>query len=142
MRKNKNLQLLRVTLIFCALSCISYGFLHLFFPEAYVNASNGEPVSPGWIRFFGPILISIGVGAIMVYRSPEKQGIFVLVMAFGSLGAGLTQLYSVFYDAEGIGTLWDTISPMLVNFTLSILFFISLRRQKRFYGRLKTKHFL
>ena len=130
MRKNKNLTLLRITLILVAVSIIPYGILHWFFPEAYVAASDGGPVSPGWIRSFGPVLVCVGVGAILVYRNPVKQGIFVVVLAFGLLCASLTQLYSVFYDTEGLGIIWDTISPLLVQFTLSVLLFVSLRQSK------------
>lgn len=127
MRKYKNLQLLRVTLLLFAGFIMFYGILHLFFPEMYVNTSGGGEVTAGWIRWFGPILIGIGIASIMVYRKPEKQGIFITMLIIGSFGCGLTSIYSLFYDT-GMGELWDTLSPMIANFTFSILFLISLRQ--------------
>lgn len=130
MKKYKNVQLLRITLILFSCISILYGALHLFFPEQYVNLSNAGPVAPGWIRWFGPLLICIGVASIMVYRKPEKQGIFITMLAFGSLACSLTLLYSVFYDSDGIGTAWDTYSSIITNLVLSILLFLSLRQSR------------
>lgn len=126
-KKYRNIQLLRISLILFACISILYGSLHLFFPEQYVALSNAGPVAAGWIRWFGPLLICLGIAAIMVYLKPEKQGILITMFAIGCLSCGLTLLYSLFFDTEGIGNTWDTYSAIITNIVLSLLFFISLR---------------
>ena len=107
-----------------------YGVIYLFFPEVEVKATGAEPIPVGWIRWIGGILIPLGIAAFMIYRNPSKQGIFISMVAIGSLLVGLTLFYTVFFENEGIGNIWNTIIPAIVHIILSILFWISLMKSK------------
>jgi hypothetical protein len=128
MTQNKNLQLLKISLLLFAIVTLVYGFVYLFIPEIYVKSTGSEPIPPSWIRWSGGILISLGIGAIMVYRNPGKQGIFVKMSAIGTLIVGLTNLYEVFF--ESVGSVWYAIPPAIVNLLLSALLWISLKQSK------------
>lgn len=128
MTQNKNLQLLKVALILFAVVTLVNGLVYLFIPEIYIRLTGSEPVPPAWIRWSGGILISLGIGAIMVYRNPRKQGIFIKMSAIGTLIVGLTNLYEVFF--EGVGSVWYAIPPAIVNLLLSALLWISLKQAK------------
>jgi hypothetical protein len=128
MADNKNTKLLKVALILFAVFTLVYGLVYLFIPEIYVKSTGSEPVPPAWIRWFGGILISLGIGAIMVFRNPEKQGIFVKISAIGTLIVGLTELYSTFF--ESVGNIWFDLVPEIVTLILSALLWISLKQAK------------
>jgi len=66
----------------------------LIFPGTLVTLSVGNPVEFGWLRWSGGIIIALGIGALMVFRKPEKQGIFVFIMALSTLLSGLGMLCS------------------------------------------------
>lgn len=83
MTQNKNLQLLKVALILFAVVTLVNGLVYLFIPEIYIRLTGSESVPPAWIRWSGGILISLGIGAIMVFRNPRKQGIFIKMSAIG-----------------------------------------------------------
>ena len=122
--------LLKVSLIIFAIVSLVYGFVYLFFPQMNVEASGGDPVASGWIRWMGGILIALGIGAIMIFRNPNKQGIFITTIALGTLLCGLALLYSGLFEPEGIGNVWHTLIPGIINVLLSILFWISLKQSK------------
>jgi len=122
--------LLKVSLMIFALVSLVYGFIYLFFPQLNVEAAEGDPVASGWLRWMGGILLALGVGAIMVFRNPSKQGIFVTTIALGTLLCGLALLYSGVFESEGIGNVWHTFIPGIINVLLSILFWISLKQSK------------
>jgi len=128
--QNKNLQLLKVTLLISAVVTLVFGILHLFIPELYVRISGGESIPSSWIRWFGGILIPLGIAAIMVFRNPVKQGIFVTMSALANLLCGLTLLYSLLFESTGIGKTFATAAPAIVNLILSALLWISLKRAK------------
>ena len=130
MEPNKNSQLLKVSLLLFAVVSLGYGVIYLFFPEVEVKATGAEPIPVGWIRWFGAVLIPLGIAAIMIYRKPSKQGIFILMLAIGNLLVGLTLFYTVLFENEGIGDIWNTIIPAIVHITFSILFWISLMKSK------------
>lgn len=130
MASETKLNLLKVTLIIFALIAFVYGFIYLFFPQVDVKASGGDPVPSGWLRWFGGILLALGVGAIMIIRNPKKQGIFVTTIALGTLLCGLALLYSGLFEAEGIGNVWHTLIPGIINVLLSILIWISIKQSK------------
>jgi uncharacterized protein YjeT (DUF2065 family) len=88
MAENKNFQLLKVAMILLAVVTLVNGLVYLFIPEIYIKLTGSEPIPPAWIRWSGGILISLGIGAIMVFRNPEKQGIFVIMSAIGTLIVG------------------------------------------------------
>jgi hypothetical protein len=128
MSESKNLQLLKVALILFAVLTLVYGLVYLFIPEIYVKSTGSEPIPSAWIRWFGGILIALALGAIMVFRNPGKQGIFITLLALGSLLEGLISLYSAIF--EGVGKIWFDIVPAIVLFILSTLFWISLKQAK------------
>jgi len=128
MTEYKNLQLLKIALIIFAFLTIVYGLVYLFIPEIYVKSTGSEPVPSAWIRWFGGILIALGIGAIMVFRKPSKQGIFVKLLAIGTLLDGLIQLYSTFF--ESVSKIWFDLLPVIVILILSALFWISLKQAK------------
>ena len=130
MTENKNLRLLKIALILFAVVTLVYGLVHLFIPELYVKISGGESIPPSWIRWIGGILISLGIGAIMVFRNPVKQGIFITISALGSLLCGLTLLYSLLFESTGIGKTFATAAPAIVLLILSVLLWISLKQAK------------
>ncbi len=128
MAQNKSSQLLKVSLLLFALVTLVYGLIYLFIPEFYVKSSGSEPVPSAWIRWTGGILIALGLGAIMVFRNPLKQGIFITMTAIGTLLCGLTLLYSLFF--ESAGNFWSTATPAIINLILSALLWISLNKDK------------
>ncbi len=128
MTENKNLRLLKVSLLLFAVLTLGYGLVYLFIPEIYVKSTGSEPVPSAWIRWFGGILIALGIGAIMVFRKPGKQAIFVKMMAIGTLLDGLIQLYSTFFESPGI--IWFDLVPVIVTLILSALLWISLKQAK------------
>jgi len=128
MTQNKNSQLLKVALILYAVLALAYGLVYLFIPEIYVKSTGSEPVPSAWIRWIGGILIALGIGAIMVFRNPGKQGIFIKISAIGTLIVGLTNLYSLFF--ESVGDTWSTLAPGIVLLILSALLWISLKQAK------------
>ena len=131
MAQNKNSNLLKLTLIIFILITLAYGIIYLFVPQSAVEASGSDPVSSGWLRWIGGIILALGVGGIMVYRKPEKQGIFITTLSLGSFLGGLALLYSGIFEPEGIGNIWHTIIPGIVLLILSIAFWISLKKNKQ-----------
>ncbi len=128
MTENKNLKLLKVSLLLFAVLTLVYGLVYLFIPEIYVKSTGSEPIPSAWIRWFGGILIALGIGAIMVFRKPGKQGIFVKLLAIGTLLDGLIQLYSTFF--ESVANIWFDLVPVIVLLILSALLWISLKQAK------------
>ena len=130
MEPNKISELLKVSLWLFAVISLGYGVIYLFFPEVEIKATGAEPIPTGWIRWFGAILIPLGIAAIMILRNPSKQGVFISMLAFGNLLVGLTLFYTVLFEGEGIGNLLNTIIPAIVHIILSILFWIGLKQSK------------
>jgi hypothetical protein len=94
MAQSNNVTLLKVVLVILAVVSIIYGIGYLIFPGALVTFSGGNPVEVGWLRWSGGIIIALGIGALMVFRKPEKQGIIVFTMALSTLLCGLGLLCS------------------------------------------------
>jgi hypothetical protein len=94
MAQNNDVKLLRVALVVLAVVSIIYGLGFLIVPGIWVALSGGNPVEFGWLRWPGGIIIALGIGALQVFRKPEKQGIFVFMSALSTLLAGLGILYS------------------------------------------------
>jgi len=94
MAQNDNVKGLKVTLIIFAVIMFVYGFGFLFVPGILFKLIGGNPVEFGWLRWSGGVIIALGIGALMVYNNPEKQGIFVTSMALAILFGGLGMLYS------------------------------------------------
>jgi hypothetical protein len=129
MAEKKN-QFLKITLALLAIITLGYGIIYLFFPQIQISAAGGEPIEPGWIRWFGGILIALGMGSIMVLRNPEKQGIFVTVCCVGTLLFSLASFYEVIFVEFGDYNLLNTLIPAIVMTVMAILLWLSLRQSK------------
>ena len=129
MSEKKNL-LLKISLVLIALITLVYGVIYLFFPEVEIKATGAEPINPGWIRWFGGILLALGICSIMIFRNPVKQGIFVTSIAIGTAIVGLTLFYSVIFETENNAHMLNALIPAIVNSKISVLFWISLRQSK------------
>ena len=126
----KKHRLLKITLLLFAIDALAYGIIYMFFPEFEIRSSGSVEFPAGWIRFIGPVYISLGIGAIMVYRNPIKQGIVVTMVCIGTFLQGLTLLYTAIFEYEGMGNIWRTLIPAFIILIFSALFFISLRKSK------------
>jgi uncharacterized protein YjeT (DUF2065 family) len=134
MTEPKSSPILRISLIVFAIVALFYGVTYMFIPQFHVQMAGDDVVPSGWLRWFGPILIALGIGTIMVLRKPKKQGTFVKMLAIGTLLCGPTLLYSAFYEYEGIGQLESTIIPAVVLLALSLLLWIGYIRNKELLG--------
>ena len=121
MAQDDNVKILKFTLIIFAVIAFVYGFGLLFVPGLLASLSGGDPVEFGWLRWSGGIIIALGIGCLMVFSKPEKQGIFVTSMALATLFAGLGILYSWIMQ-EYTGATWFMALPTCLMLVLSGLF--------------------
>jgi hypothetical protein len=128
MAEKKN-QLLKITLALFALVSLYYGIIYLFFPGFEIENAGGEPIPEAWVRWFGPILLALSFGSMMMFRNPAKQGIFVLTLCIGSLLTALTLFYEMIFGSAGFNLL-TTLIPAVVLTIIAILFWFSLRQSK------------
>ena len=129
MEENKNLAFLKIVLIIYAIVCIVYGLFYFLIPDYLVNLSGGEPVFHGWLRWSGGVLIALGIGAMLVYKNPKNQGIFVVTIAIGSTLAGLALLYAWITIEEGANVLF-TAFPTIILLIISGLLWWSRQQVK------------
>ncbi|KPJ98605.1 MAG: hypothetical protein AMJ60_07705 [Desulfobacterales bacterium SG8_35] len=129
MSESKN-QLLKLTLALYAVITLLYGITYLFFPNLQIKMAGGEPIEPGWIRWFGGVLLALGIGSIMVIRNPVKQGIYVTAMCIGSFLVSLSLIYEVIVVDFEEYNLSSTLIPAIVLFLIGVLFWMSLRKSK------------
>ncbi|MCK5839790.1 MAG: DUF4345 family protein [Bacteroidales bacterium] len=128
MEKKMNLTLLKVTLIIYAVIAIVYGLCYFFIPEKLVELSGGDPIPSPWIRWAGGVVISLGVGAILIFRNPAKQYVFVFTLALGTLLTGLALVYA--WVCEIASEVWFTAMPAILMLVVSALFWWSLFQAK------------
>jgi uncharacterized membrane protein len=114
MAQSNNETLLRVALVILAVITIIYGIGFLIVPGTMVTLSRGNPVNFGWLRWPGGVIIALGIGALMVFRKPEKQGIFVFMSALSTLLAGLGLLYSWIMKEYTESTLFIAVPTILI----------------------------
>ena len=129
MAQNGKIKMLRVILIIVAIVGLIYGLGFAIVPGVWVNLSGGSPVDFGWLRWSGGVLIALGIGIIMVFRKPEKQGIFVVTIALGTLFSGLGMLYSWIMKEHSRSTMFIIIH-MGLNLVLSGLLWWGRKRAK------------
>ena len=129
MTEKKN-QLLKITLALFALVSLYYGIIYLFFPGFEIENAGGEPIPEGWVRWFGPVLLALSFGSMMIFRNPVKQGIFVLTLCIGSLLLSLTLYYELIVGDRQDFNLLTTLIPAIVLTIITILFYFSLRQSK------------
>jgi len=114
MGQNNNAKLLRVALGILAVVSIIYGIGYLIVPGMWVTLSGGNPVEFGWLRWSGGIILALGIGALMLFRKPEKQGIFVFTSALSTLLAGLGLLWSWITKEYSGSTIFIAVPTILV----------------------------
>jgi len=110
--------MLRVVLIVFAVVSFVYGVGFLFVPGVWVDLNGGDLVDYGWLRWPGGFLIGIGIGAIMVARKLENQGVFVIAIALATLLGGLGMLYSLIMN-EYTGTTMFIMVPTAIQLVTS-----------------------
>ncbi len=121
MSQNSGLKNLKYVLILYIVGNLFYGVFFLLLPGMLVSMSGvPEPVNLGWIRWAGGPLFALGAGAIQVYRSPAKQGIFVTIAAISELLIGSGLLYSKIFDHSTSYT-WFIMTPCVVALVLFVL---------------------
>jgi uncharacterized membrane protein HdeD (DUF308 family) len=130
MTKNGNFKLLKIALAIFALVVIVYGISQVFLTQGYMEMTGSEPVHPSWLRWPGGVLIALGIGAILVFRNPAGQDIFVLSIALGSLFAGLILMYTLLFEMVGQDNTWFTAMPSIINLCLSALLLWGRQRAK------------
>ena len=102
----------------------------MFFPGFEIENAGGEPIPEGWVRWFGPVLLALSFGSMMMIRNPVKQGIFVLTLCIGSLLLSLTLYYELIFEGREDFNLLTTLIPAIVLTIIAILFWLSLRQSK------------
>jgi hypothetical protein len=129
MAQNGEVKVLKCSLLVAALVSLVYGLGYLFAPAKLVNLSGGNPIDFSWLRWSGGVLIALGIGCLMVFSKPEKQGIFVVSIALALLLAGLGLLYSWIMH-EYSGATWFIALPTCLTLVLSVLLFWSRSKAK------------
>ena len=129
MAQGKDPKMLKVILIIFTVVVLIYGLGYLFIPDVFVTLYGSEPIDLGWIRWSGGPLIALGIGAILVIRKPDKQGIFVTTIAIGTLITGLGLLYSLLTREYG-GSILSIVIAIAITLVLSGLLWWSRQQAK------------
>ena len=119
MAQNNKLVLLKVALVLFIVITFVYGIGYLFFPQSLISMSGSEPVPSGWLRWPGGVLLSLTIGAILVFQKPEKQSAMIITFALGTLFTGLALVYNLFFSM--VGSLSFTLIPTILLFVSSAL---------------------
>jgi uncharacterized membrane protein YcaP (DUF421 family) len=122
MAQNDDVKVLKFALMIAAIVSLVYGLAYLLVPGTLVKLSGGNPVEFGWLRWSGGVIIALAIGALMVHSKPEKQNIFVTIMALAHLLSGLGLLYSWIMQ-EFSGATWFIAIPTCLILILSALLF-------------------
>ena len=121
MTQTKNLTLLSAALALFAVVSIAYGIGLVFFTLRLVEMSGTDPFEPNWIRWAGGVLIGLGIAAILAFRNPAKQDIYVIAIALGTLFTGLALLYQLIFDWNPEYVVSFTALPCFLNLLVSAL---------------------
>lgn len=132
MAESDNVKILRVALVILAVVSIIYGLGFLIVPGMLVTLSGGNPIDLGWLRWSGGIITAIGVGTLMVFRRPEKQGIFVFTAALSMLLSGLALSFSWITKEYTTSTMFIAVPTVLLLVISGLLW----------WGRQKAKEIL
>jgi hypothetical protein len=122
MAQNDDVKVLKFSLMIAAIVSLVYGLGYLLIPGTLVKLSGGSLVDAGWLRWSGGVIIALAIGGLMVYNKPEKQNIFVTIMALAHLLSGLGLLYSWIMQ-EYSGATWFIAIPTCLTLILSALLF-------------------
>ena len=129
MAEKKN-QLLKITLVLSAIILLGYGVEYLFFPGIQIKMTGGEPIPWFWINWIGGVMLALGVGCILVYRNPVKQGIFVTTVCIGAIVTALALFHQVIFFWNDSYNMLNTLIPAIVLTVTAILLWLSLRQSK------------
>lgn len=127
---DKKNQLLKFSLVLSAIILLYYGVSYLFFPEAQIKMSGGEPIPFFWVNWFGGVLIALGIGCVLVIRKPFKQGIFITTVCIGSLVTALALYHQYIFLYDDSYNMLNALIPAIVLTVMAILLFLSLRQSK------------
>ena len=122
MAQNDDVKALKFALMIAAIFSLVYGLGYLLMPSTLAKLSGGNLVDAGWLRWSGGVIIALAIGALMVRSKPEKQNIFVTIMALAHLLSGLGLLYSWIMQ-EYSGATWFIAVPTCLILILSALLF-------------------
>ena len=129
MTENKNLGFLKIAVLLYAIVCIVYGLAYLFVSDFLVELSGSDPVFHGWLRWSGGTLVALAIGAILVYRKPAGQGIFITTIAIGSSLVSLALFCAWATIEEGSSVLFTAV-PAFVTLLLAVLLWLSRQKAK------------
>ena len=129
MTENKNLGFLKIAVLLYAIVCIVYGLAYLFVSDFLVELSGSDPVFHGWLRWSGGVLVALAIGAFLVYRKPEGQGIFVTTIAIGSSLVCLSLFCAWATMEEGSSVLFTAL-PAFITLVLAVLLWWSRQKAK------------
>jgi len=129
MSEKKN-QLLKFSLVLSAIILLGYGVNFLFFPEAQIKMSGGEPIPFFWINWFGGVMLALGIGCVLVLRNPVKQGIFVTTVCIGSIITALALYHQYIFLFDDTYNMMNALIPAIVLTVMAILLLLSLRQSK------------
>ena len=127
-----NTGLLKFTLLLFAAVCLGWGFCYVVIPDQLVEFSGAPPVFHGWLRWSCAVIIALGVGAILVYRNPRSQWIFVTALSLGCLLSSLCLFWSM-VDVIRMGTVghwWFSASAAIPLLIMAVLFWIARSQAK------------
>jgi uncharacterized protein YjeT (DUF2065 family) len=100
MNQKRNLLFLRSVLLAGGILALVYGLALVLMPQTMVSMSGEQdPVYSGILRWPGGVLVAIGIGTLMVFRKPQKQGIFIITMSLITLFTGLS-FSSTLFDMD------------------------------------------
>lgn len=117
MSPNNGLKKLKAALVFFIIPTLLYGIFFLFLPDVLQSLAGGNLVENGWIRWSGGPMIALGIGAILAYRNPVKQGILITTVTIGPLLVGLAMLYTLLFETYTPHT-WFILVPCILGFAI------------------------
>ena len=129
MSEKKN-QLLKISLVISAIILLGYGVEYLFFPGVQIKMTGGEPIPAFWINWFGGALLAMGIGCILAYRKPEKQGIFVTTILIAASVTALALYQQIIFLWDDAYNMLNTVIPAIVLTIAAILLYLGLRQSK------------
>lgn len=114
---------LKAGLLLGCIITLVYGLIFFLIPNQFVAFSGGDPVAAAWLRWPGGMLIAVAVSNGLVYRSPARQGIWVI---FGMLSFALVGLALLFSWLTGEYTV-DTVNiafPALLDLIMAVVLYL------------------
>lgn len=114
---------LKAGLVIGLVVCAVYGLILFLIPAQFVAFAGGEPVSAGWLRWPGGMLIAAAVCTYLVLQSPKGQGVMVVFAILSFLLAGLAMLFSWLTGEYTVDTV-QIAFPAILNLVVSGLIYL------------------